>query len=306
MRVWSRAKVRFSPRPNHMVEQHLTIVDFQRRGVDACFDRLAVFRKEALERLADRFPTLGTLEDLGCLSPAGPLDLHGANPALRRLADFYRVDRPAFVLDCERLLVALHKRPEADWPSFLASKPGFSESALWAVYTYLLAQSESASCERVFARVANLTRTLREQGDGQLLEQYVHISNGPEIGTAAANVLLDQAVAKFLGAKERRQASAMPGTWYRKGSKVFLRRRQQRTDAGTRRQPYKLAKRHARLRAEPAIRGLRRNASDPAAQPAARMEAGASSSSVPAIQAQMSPIRPKRRKLLVAVSEDST
>ena len=266
--------MKFSTGPGRIVEQHLTIRDFpKRRDIDKCFARLEAFRKEALEKLAERFPTLGRLEDLDCFAPERPLDLQGCNKALRSLADFFKFDRAAFVLDCERLLIAFHKREDASWPAFLARGVEFSEQALWALYTFLLAQSESAACERIFAQVSNLSRTLREQGDGQLVEQYLHLSNGPEFPAAAEpGGLLDRVVAGFLAARERRQASAVPGTWTRKGARVFLRRRRLRSDAGSRRKSYRATKRHARLREEPKLRGLVRQADEPAEQPAARLE----------------------------------
>ena len=85
-----------------------------------------------------------------------------------------------------------------------------------------------------------------------------------------------------------------------------MRRRRLRGDKGTARASYRATKRHARLRAEPKLRGLRRQPSDEAERPVAELApAPAAVLAVPPIEVQVSPLRPTKRRRTVAASEAS-
>ena len=158
----------------------MTIVDFSGPAELAeTFARLDAFRAAAVEELTARFPALGVSEDMAVYEPGRVFDPVGDNAALRRLADFYGIDKGKFVLDSERLLAAFAASGHAAWGPFLCGAHGFDAEVLRPLLVSMVTASESAGCERVFARVSALLSALHEQQDGQLLEQYLRISNGP-------------------------------------------------------------------------------------------------------------------------------
>ena len=69
------------------------------------------------------------------------------------------------------------------WPRVLHATVDLAiPAARAAVGTFLVLQSESASCERVFARAEYIRNNLHEQKDGQLVEQYLWGGQGPRVG----------------------------------------------------------------------------------------------------------------------------
>ena len=64
-----------------------------------------------MKQLADRFPGLSALEDLGVFEEGAPFDPVGCNAALRRLGHFFKADESSYVLQIERLLRAFSFGP---------------------------------------------------------------------------------------------------------------------------------------------------------------------------------------------------
>ena len=87
-----------------------------------------------------------------------------------------------------------------------------------AVGTFLVLQSESASCERVFARAEYIRKNLHEQKDGQLVEQYLWGGQGPRVGDC--ETVVARAVKVYMAVKERRDSRNLAERVYYKGRKA--------------------------------------------------------------------------------------
>ena len=118
------------------------------------------------------------------------------------------------------------------WPRVLHATADLAiPAARAAVGTFLVLQSESASCERVFARAEYIRKNLHEQKDGQLVEQYLWVGQGPPVRDC--ETVVARAVKVYMAVKERRDSCNIAGRIYYKGRKARLSRRQRRSDAGT-------------------------------------------------------------------------
>ena len=104
-------------------------------------------------------------------------------------------------------------------------------SARSALGTFLVLQSESAACERVFARAEFIRKNVHEQRNGQLVEQYLWLGQGPPVAQACQ--IAARGVRLYMDAKEQRSASNPAGRVYTKGRRIKISRHKQRDDAGT-------------------------------------------------------------------------
>ena len=97
---------------------------------------------------------------------------------------------------------------------------------------FLVMLSDSTECERVFSCTEHLRKNLHEQRDGQLVEQYLWVRQGPPVPKSMQ--VVEQATICYLRNKERRPNVSVHVRVYYKGRKVNVSRRRIRSDAGSR------------------------------------------------------------------------
>ncbi|CAJ1460917.1 unnamed protein product [Effrenium voratum] len=117
------------------------------------------------------------------------------------------------------------------------------------VASFLLAPSQAAECERGFSTIVRLRERLGHECSPSVLEQYLQVGSlGRPLQEAMSGGCIKAVTQKFLGAKDRRLASAGDLGWYRRGRRMVKRKRKERADSGKKRASYKKRKKHAGLR----------------------------------------------------------
>ena len=232
------------------------------------------------------------------------------------LATFFEFDKVSFIQEMQQLwdhrkalvaqstglsehplqLGAQILRATADLPIWRARK---------ALGTFLVMQSESAACERVFSRAGFVRENLREYSDGQLVEQYLWIAQGPPL--TQAETIIDASVRAYMDKKERRMPCSESSHIYYKGRSMKTSKRKIRSDAGTHgiRKRYSMKKRHARVRSLDVVTGKR--CASATMTPLARIQQPPANAAVAGIDIAMSPPRKRGEGgVKVAVSDDDS
>ncbi|CAE7384721.1 unnamed protein product, partial [Symbiodinium microadriaticum] len=121
---------------------------------------------------------------------------------------------------------------------------------------YVLVQTQSAECERQFAKVTRMKDLLGEQTSAQVVEQYLLVQ-----GTSALLLMQDvffEGCLREFFETEQRQGTITSGM-RRHGSQLIRRQRAVRKDKGEKRPVYTKRKRFAQLKNQPTARKLVRN-----------------------------------------------
>ena len=132
------------------------------------------------------------------------------------------------------------------WAKVLQEVPeGDCALAMRLLGSFLVAQTQSAKCERMFVLIVELQKHL-SKSPTEPFEQYLLISQcgcDPQESSG----WIAAATWEFLSS-ERRLFVAIPGEFYRKGRKLVQRKRTKRKDAGQKRKSYKRTKATKQLR----------------------------------------------------------
>lgn len=294
-----------------VVERWLTIQPLRDANhVKATFSHLECFAEECIEQLMQRFPTHGAARALSMFDIGWEYSAVAFKSHCAELARFFVLDEATLQTEMRQLwdhrtaLVAktpdLEDEPLKLWPQVLELTADIQIHAARTVCgAFLVRQSESAACERAFARAEYIRGNLHEQKDGQLVEQYLWIGQGPPLQKASK--IIDGALARYMDVKERRVSGDASQRVYFKGRRTCVSKRRVRSDAGTKgiRRKYAMVKRHCRVRKMSVVGGKKTSGE---VEAVARMEVAAEGAVVPTIEIAMSPL--KRRKTAKSVDSD--
>ena len=268
----------------------------KRAAIKAIFQRLSDFATTCQERVFDRFPDIPVYRHFNIFESVEPLELRDVAPSFEALGTFYNLAEnhlESFISGLRKLWAERSAEvakgqvsdPTALWQAVLkqTADEDLGDSRR-PVLAWLLFQSESASCERLFA----LAQTLRDKiGSGHsslTYEPYLMVRvNGSQ--PDRADEVVEELATKVLADTDLRFAVAGSG-WYKKNGRLIQRKRAQRSDFGSKRTKYQSKKRTKRLASQPVLRGLR-------AEGSSHVLAPSSEAPIPDIMQEHSP--PKKR-----------
>ncbi|OLP42244.1 hypothetical protein AK812_SmicGene48772, partial [Symbiodinium microadriaticum] len=212
----------------------------KRAAIKAIFQRLSDFATTCQERVFDRFPDIPVYRHFNIFESVEPLELRDVAPSFEALGTFYNLAEnhlESFISGLRKLWAERSAEvakgqvsdPTALWQAVLkqTADEDLGDSRR-PVLAWLLFQSESASCERLFA----LAQTLRDKiGSGHsslTYEPYLMVRvNGSQ--PDRADEVVEELATKVLADTDLRFAVAGSG-WYKKNGRLIQRKRAQRSD----------------------------------------------------------------------------
>ena len=261
-----------------------------REHVKKLFQRIRDYAIVCCEKVASRFsPT--ALSTASRIFGSADVDQAAFQAAVAELAGLWDVSAPDLLDELRTLWGVRATLAQADtvkmWCQVMQRPEVQTEGKGSRILAaHILAQTQSASCERSFALTVRLKDVLGKDVPSEVIEQYLVVTAGACTQALTAGGFFDRCLETYL-AKERREGVQMEQFRLR-GNHLIRRKRAVRKDKGVKRPTYRRTKKWAGLRSLPNARQALRNAE-------AAVEVVEALEEVSDMYVQMSPL--KRLKL---------